>query len=692
MKRRPNYGKKVSCEWGGNHFVKKFPLAFKVLLDESYNEGTPFGLWFKEINNEGQSETYVIQEELEHNLDNFIDEYGDGLKYLIGFTGIGKTTLLKNHFRTLKRDIEINKNSIIIYISFFTADLNTTNIDQSVEEEIANYIKRTIDLLWRIPGVDNPYEKDSKFNNRFYDFIENMKPVLLYTNDFSPAMMSIDRTTDEYIKKALNSLLNKNKIEYHSCMLKYALSFCRNIKKVIFVYDDIEALKEIRFHKAIISKANHIHSCLITSRDRYYFTKTIISLRAFTFRSNVDSDFEARRQIVDRDVILKDSVPDIAEIFIKRFIVAMKQNYENENIGNIETWNDAIEVLKKIVQGLSINFGTLISALTNYNIPRSFMMFGKIITNHRWFGLHEAEYENDGKFIINLKSYVNTAEAVFRALAYGEENVYIDGSDNIFTNILYCHDDEFKGCELLCLYIIKYFSVARQENDEFLYGRKYEVCSEVVNNIMSIYEKSEKTFRHNLEQKLNHILKFLYQSRVLLRSIKDYEDAHEAIAQSERVYKDNFGVYLSLRGDRLFKMLSENTLLFELYRDDIDTDIEGNNRITIDMSQTERFIYMIKYVEKLFEIEKDYIVKADGMLNRYTQLFGNHFIITPLLEGIGRNITAYYGKKDEEFFKVRSLLITLLKKVKSYSDMFNSNNAIRIELSSYIEEYSKVQI
>lgn len=87
-----------------------------------YYEGTVLGRIYYDIKENGRSSIYVRQSEMENKLKReFLDVEGDVTEYLIGYTGVGKTTLVRNFFRVYNRDIcEIDGN-LIIYPELFMA-------------------------------------------------------------------------------------------------------------------------------------------------------------------------------------------------------------------------------------------------------------------------------------------------------------------------------------------------------------------------------------------------------------------------------------------------------------------------------------------------------------------------------------------------------------------------------------------
>jgi Cdc6-like AAA superfamily ATPase len=171
--------------------MKEAPYAFRILLNSDYNEGSPYGRVFDTIDPKtNRSTIYVEQAEIESQLDAFIGSTDENLHYLIGFAGIGKTTLLRNYFSSFKRDVVLNNGNLVLYISFhsieddgiaidadYTQDNENTNsyaITSRIKETIIEFMRRAVEIAVEEFGDgSNSYSKD--FFDSFYKEIGNSK-------------------------------------------------------------------------------------------------------------------------------------------------------------------------------------------------------------------------------------------------------------------------------------------------------------------------------------------------------------------------------------------------------------------------------------------------------------------------------------------------------------------------------------
>ena len=175
-----------------NQIGRKFFDIFEMLTNTNYYEGTKYAEFFDEVNEDGTSKIYVY-DPLEKELDAVIYSHKNEMKYLVGLTGMGKTTLLKNYFRISDRDVKMDKHNIIIYISFYYSNLLSDSPQNSVNKEIARYFSRAIRTILfenqKFIKIDNIFWED------FYDFICDNKPVILETENILPGKFSLNESS-----------------------------------------------------------------------------------------------------------------------------------------------------------------------------------------------------------------------------------------------------------------------------------------------------------------------------------------------------------------------------------------------------------------------------------------------------------------------------------------------------------------
>ena len=145
-------------------------------------------------------------------------------------------------------------------------------------------------------------------------------------------------------------------------------------------------------------------------------------------------------------------------------------------------------------------------------------------------------------------------------------------------------------------------------------------------------------------------------------------------------------MYLSPRGKCLYNLFLNNALLLELYRDDLYTDLENNNKLTYDLSAYEIIKYLLEYIFGLFQKEQQYIRSAIHCLNQYQESFGSDYIVAPLLEGVIKNIRSYYPNREAEFYKLMQKAEDIIKSMNEYSRMIEDKYRCKFTVSRYLED------
>lgn len=649
---RPNMNrnkyKKDEETFGENNLYKRFKKQFETLLAFDYNEGTIRGRYYNKVDDEMKNLSYVPQIQLENKLLEFKESVFNNTKILVGFAGIGKTALIRNTFGITERKPFIdNEGNLIAYLSFYSKSL-----DEEVSGGLENVLVRFIRSICHcVTG----HRKFDGSEDDFFEFIDTINPDLLDDLPLIPGKSFTQRD-------ALIELENSHKREYYMCLLKYYLHITKKeIKSLILIIDDIETTK-LDYHVEIIDKAFNIRNCLSNTINRKYTVKLLLSMRAYTFRYNQARQCAANRvDEFDRDVITKETIPPLEDIICKRFDVMMENIEEFSEMGNQKTWESAKKELLKVINELDINFGELITGLTHNNISRSMKIFLKILSNSRWFAMAgENERAKNGVLRTSANNYkYYHKESILKAMVYGEGNVYYDYEDNIIPNILHYHNEKCEGTELLGMYLLRYY--CRTNQAEFaLYGKNSIKGKSAINSILKTFNKiNDDEMRNRLE----YMIDFLYRGGLLLHSIFE----PELPGEEDREYNPEFELYISLRSLSLMYILENSSILMEFYRDDIDTYLNNYDKVSTELSFYNKIIYILDYIEKLFEVEKNYINMSLPHLDDYRKMFGDIYIVSSLLEGVIKSIKNCYTKNDDEYILIVQKISLLLDAMSSFT-------------------------
>ena len=105
---------------GENMIYRRFKKQFQALLAFDNNESSVRGRYYNKVDDKMKNMAYVSQENYEKELLEFKNSSINDTKFLVGFSGIGKTMLIKNTFGIDGRKPFIDSDSnLIAYLSFF---------------------------------------------------------------------------------------------------------------------------------------------------------------------------------------------------------------------------------------------------------------------------------------------------------------------------------------------------------------------------------------------------------------------------------------------------------------------------------------------------------------------------------------------------------------------------------------------
>lgn len=640
---------------GENQILKKFRVAFNALLTSEYYEGTELGKIYNEVNSNGKSKIYVDQPELEKKLKEvFLDEEGDATKYLVGYTGVGKTTLIRNSFGIYNRDIVERDGNLFIYLSFYSmVATGKSALKNSISEimEVASTFLSGVDYCERLISYDDNYYMN------FYKFIYDNNKQLIHSYKNSPEYTNDIMGTDKDYKLILNNIAKNRSLDYSLSQLKYNLHKYeertqKKINNIVFIFDDIES-KPMKYQYQLVEIVYHIKKCLQAFKNRSYSFKTLITLRYYSFRLEQIRAKAAFREINKNDIILKSTIPNLSEVIDKRFQYILQHEEIISRSSDRQSYIDAKNELDIILTKLYGQYDKMLLSITHNNIFESMNLLMRILTNKKYIGKYENE--NDGSFIINHHTYnlsndsdskgIKNAD-VFYALVYGEDDIYVDRQDYYLTNIMHYRDEEEAPTEIVGIYVIQYLIKKGLCMADVSYdGLKTRRGKKIVKEIIKIFDRQSEADKKEMKKGIKRAMRHLYAGGVLLQSI--FEPKCDVKEYYTRNYTSDKKIYLSLRGMQLYQMLKTNSLLIETYRDDIDTELENNDKNTMTLSKVKRIEYCLKYGMYLFGKEAEYIRNCSEKTElEYT--FGNELVTYVIFCGIRESIDIYYYDKTEE--------------------------------------------
>lgn len=659
--------------YGVNQLKKQFKWTISALLSTEYYAGSDYGKIYSQRRADGKSKIYVDQKDLEDRLQfQFMDLNEDVTKFLVGATGVGKTTLIRNFFKVFGRDVVEENGNLIIYVSLYSMVSAKENIpEKSLISAIDSSVREAITYISGLKYIDRLKQYDDQFYSDFFDFIEINNNHLIHLYPESP----------EYTEKLklgnpketiLNYIMSTASLDYDLSLLKYYIHISKDkqFENLIFIIDDIEGLN-LEHTSIIVETMLHVKKCLQAKRtnlddlkmsdspflkdmERTYNVKTLIAARNYSFRNiRWERKRTVYREINSSDVILKDTVPPLSEIINARVNCLENNPHILEKYVKKQVFIDESKKLIYILKNLYGKYDDMLLALTHNNIFLSMKLLMRIITNKQFVGKDEMDIK--GAFDINPSIYYSVSnkkdaapfsnDDVFFALSYGEGSMYVDGDDYYLTNIMHYKKHYEIDTRLLGIYIIQNLLSSNMYFDKNGYDCELSIeGAEISNRILELFAFPSKDEAESFEKGLTLMLKHLYEGGVLLQSIIEpkYDDAKDY----KREYYPDMKIYLSRRGVKLYEMLGLNSLLMQVYRDDIDTDLESNDVGTVNLNPVSRILYIIQYVRVLFEIEAGYLRLVNDKEKYYTGM-GSQFATVILMRGIKESIDTYYAASSE---------------------------------------------
>ncbi|MCI7179555.1 MAG: hypothetical protein SOY12_08330 [Schaedlerella sp.] len=180
-------------------------------------------------------------------------------------------------------------------------------------------------------------------------------------------------------------------------------------------------------------------------------------------------------------------------------------------------------------------------------------------------------------------------------------------------------------------------------------------------------EELEYIFSSDKVKIFEECLYHLFEKRILRKSIRDKDD-YNTLDRRESLKDDSF-LYLSSKGEEMWRMLSQDSVLLELFREEVYRDYDRydfNEQSSFELmeagKQKDIFLDLLKYIEFLSYKEDDLrnSVTEKSKQKKYKEIFGTQMMVSYLLEGVNCSLR-YSGKcEDPDIQKEFSQLLRQL--------------------------------
>lgn len=600
-----------------------------------------------------EKELYLPDEHMESKLKEVLEDEIDSLSTLIGYGGIGKSTVLRNYFYYYNSEPElIENNKVVIFPSLYNNnvvgcdeqcrdDKCKTKLAEEIKEELACRIDSVCSLL-----EEKYRELKIKFDSeqgqqKFYLLLKETDPKAL---EHVPYNLRRNLDIEEENKLKLDYAYEKERFSCAVAKLKYYLSsnLCP-CKKIIIILDDIESLPfeyQVQLIMQYLRFYERMKNDAITMGEKKYLVNIIISMRPHTY--SILTGYKAfTAYSVTRNILKRDMV-DLNAYFNE------KLNYYSRNVEvkDLGAWKEARLIMTRLSSKFNNKYANMIKNICLWNTREAMRAYTTILTNRIWI---QRDMTKTSGFTIKEDDYIFNNITVIRALACEQYYVYAKRGSYWIPNLLQNTAD--RNFSFINLCICNCFS--KDKNKDYTYGEESKSFGEIKNYFMISFPEYK-----DLSEAVDGRVRYLFEQRVLQKSINDI-DVPITVGKSESL-SDQSLLYLTPKGYELLRMMESDSVYMELCREDYYRDYDNNTELNRESSfelmqkgqQINIFYDLFLFLYELLEEEEKYINYAieHQTIDSYINFFGNEIMCERLYKGIWRSID-FSGNKDNEFIK-----------------------------------------
>ncbi len=551
-----------------------------------------------------EESVFAADEELKESISALTSDNESRITYLLGESGIGKTMFLKNIFRISDNGVVFGEDRSMVVLSI---NFRGVLVLSDIESFLANSIAGICTSLEEEFGFEEKFYSDVG-HMEFYNFIKATKCSLL---EHVTSVELIGKSGLEAKKYRLQKAEEKDPYTYYASRLKFYINYyCKEIKKIAIVIDNVETLP-FGMQPMVIRDVLALFSCMLNTfkdgQSGAVKVKQLLSMRGATFEELYEK--EVVNAYAPYSILYKSAPVDMGDFFKKKMGGALFGEEE------AQTWNEAYEILLNLTYKFDEKYSSMIQNLCNYDFQLMKKCYKKILTNKVW--ILRGERRND--FLSMSKTdYMFNNISVLRSIACGNNEVYRREKSVLVPNVLL--SDEITDDSIVALLVLSFFD---KRGDIVKKGKLIKTFKQIFADKKEIISALHRVIEHFLNCKvLNHI-----------KYMNEYTEK---------------GEYLEItpRGKEIWKMFTSDSVLLEMYREDHYFD-EGNacnfvssRKLMATVGQCEIFLQLFRFIEYLLKFEKrlhDQAMK-NNMLSEYYSCFGTKAQTKRLLEGVVKSI------------------------------------------------------
>ncbi|MBI4708161.1 MAG: hypothetical protein HY761_09620 [Candidatus Omnitrophica bacterium] len=290
--------------------------------------------------------------------------------------------------------------------------------------------------------------------------------------------------------------------------------------------------------------------------------------------------------------------------------------------------------------------GDLLLSLDNYNIRRALRTLECCLSQGSWFQTTEikrSSFEIDGRTI----SVKISRPIVLRAIGYGPRNIYYE-TENIPPIVNVMKNGYDPTTDLLGLLMVKWFYKHIDTQDAFKISNQQRI-GDFINDVRTIFPLIFPETKDFIADVISHFI----AARILGKDTRDVSWDEETM------------LTLMPKGIALWEELADNSVLLELFRDDIWLEKDRHDvSPTRALPREKRFMECIGICQSIALMEQHFhrSLFNISIKRRYINSFGDNTIAYHLSRGIlgsiRREIDPHRPALIDNAYKTLSALIS----------------------------------
>ena len=609
MRRRINESAPTAIPEPFSDLYKRFWKHFKFLLSPLDPSAMRRGL----------PDAYVSLPSIEEQLRNLLFlEPVDSVAFLVGHTGIGKSTVLRHVCACCDNSkYRPDHNTYLLYI----------NCDRKRIAGIAQWERAFSSCI-----ADAGLQLRAKCEDTLT--IEGIAEIISQENPEVLSRPILDLEASPTMR--LKQLQITDRRAYELELLKLFATNA-NLERVCLVVDDLESLPH-SMQAEVLKDLLNAMTCLMHKNDRPYTVGVLLAIRPdsyATFRARGLLDAWPLNDAID----FRQSV-DLCDLFEARFECARAIVNEPHLL---DDWNESMEVLRAIARKLDLRFATVIAALENSNVRDALGTFTRVLENRTWF---EGEHTH-AKHVFHEGRYQITNAGVLRAIAMPRTGAYFDIDTLPIPNLL--HNSADSEDDLIVSYIVRYL-MERAKDDTL--GSLW-----IPDDLHELIPIADKLWSSAIdaEKGVLKAVAWMIRRKLLLQLSPDELDK-------------NLRVTLAPRCRTLWGLLAESSVLLECYREDTYRELDETDaqwRRSETLSREVLFTDCVRLGRAVAAVERKHLDIADtrDKLGLMRQTFGTNLLSRQLTRGLQAAFPRYFTEGRQSTLDLRRDLNSLASEV-----------------------------